>query len=91
MAAVGDTTIKDRLLKGAEVGNKTFKVHLDGYNQLPLLTGQTDKSARDEYYYFDDDGRARTCAMTRCCQARPSRLRGKSFANSARREDCRSG
>ncbi|MCA9419183.1 MAG: sulfatase-like hydrolase/transferase, partial [Candidatus Omnitrophica bacterium] len=56
MAAVGDTTIKDRLLKGAQIGDKTFKVHLDGYNQLPLLTGQTDKSARDEYYYFDDDG-----------------------------------
>ncbi len=56
MAAAGDTTIKDRLLKGAQVGNKTFKVHLDGYNQLPLLTGQTEQSAREEYYYFDDDG-----------------------------------
>jgi arylsulfatase A-like enzyme len=56
MAAVGDTTIKDRLLKGTQVGGKTFKVHLDGYNQLPLLTGKTDKSARDEFYYFDDDG-----------------------------------
>jgi arylsulfatase A-like enzyme len=56
LAAVGDTTIKERLLKGTQIGSKTFKVHLDGYNQLPLLTGQTDKSARDEYYYFDDDG-----------------------------------
>jgi arylsulfatase A-like enzyme len=56
LAAVGDTTIKDRLLKGSQVGSKTFKVHLDGYNQLPLLTGQTTQSARDEFYYFDDDG-----------------------------------
>jgi arylsulfatase A-like enzyme len=56
LAAAGDATIKERLLKGTPVGAKTFKVHLDGYNQLPLLTGQTDKSARDEYYYFDDDG-----------------------------------
>lgn len=56
MAAAGDTTIKDRLLQGTQVGNKTFKVHLDGYNQLPLLTGQTEQSAREEYYYFDDDG-----------------------------------
>jgi arylsulfatase A-like enzyme len=56
MAAAGDTTIKDRLLKGTQVGDKTFKVHLDGYNQLPMLTGKTDKSARDEFYYFDDDG-----------------------------------
>jgi arylsulfatase A-like enzyme len=56
MAAAGDTAIKERLLKGTQVDGKTFKVHLDGYNQLPLLTGQTDKSARDEFYYFDDDG-----------------------------------
>ncbi len=56
MAAVGDTTIKDRLLKGTKIGDKTFKVHLDGYNQLPMLTGQTEQSARDAFYYFDDDG-----------------------------------
>jgi arylsulfatase A-like enzyme len=56
LAAAGDTTIKDRLLKGAAVGGKTFKVHLDGFNQLPYLTGQQPHSARDEFYYFDDDG-----------------------------------
>ena len=56
LAAVGDTDIKDRLLKGADVGGKNFKVHLDGYNQLDYLTGKTDKSARDEFYYFNDDG-----------------------------------
>ena len=55
LAVAGDTTIKDRLLKGTDLGGKPFKVHLDGYNQLPLLTG-TGKSARDEFYYFDDDG-----------------------------------
>jgi arylsulfatase A-like enzyme len=56
VAAAGDTTIKDRLLKGANVGGKTFKVHLDGYNELPYLTGQQEHGARDDYYYFDDDG-----------------------------------
>ncbi|WP_409312078.1 arylsulfatase [Pseudomonas putida] len=56
LAAAGDTGIKDRLLKGADVGGKNFKVHLDGYNQLDYLTGKTDKSARDEFYYFNDDG-----------------------------------
>ena len=56
LAAAGDANVKERLLKGVQVGDKTFKVHLDGYNQLPLVTGQTDKSARDEYYFFDDDG-----------------------------------
>jgi len=56
LAAAGDTTIKDRLLKGTSVGGKTFKVHLDGFNQLPYLTGQQPHGARNEYYYFDDDG-----------------------------------
>ena len=56
LAAVGDTDIKDRLLKGADIGGKNFKVHLDGYNQLDYLTGKTDKSARTEFYYFNDDG-----------------------------------
>ncbi|HDS1775555.1 TPA: arylsulfatase [Pseudomonas putida] len=56
LAAAGDAGIKDRLLKGADVGGKNFKVHLDGYNQLDYLTGKTDKSARDEFYYFNDDG-----------------------------------
>src|SRR5262249_17211014 len=33
----------------------TFKVHLDGYNQLPFLTGQQDKSERKEFFYINDD------------------------------------
>jgi arylsulfatase len=56
VAAAGDPNIKDKLLKGASVGSKNFKVHLDGYNQLPYLTGQQDHGARDEFFYFDDDG-----------------------------------
>ncbi|MGO4333201.1 arylsulfatase [Cupriavidus sp. 2TAF22] len=56
LAAAGDAGVKDKLLKGAGFGGKNFKVHLDGYNQLPLLTGQSPKSARDEFYYFNDDG-----------------------------------
>ncbi|MNX76788.1 Arylsulfatase precursor [compost metagenome] len=55
LAAVGDTDIKERLLKGTDLGGKNFKVHLDGYNQLDLLTGKADKSARKEFYYFNDD------------------------------------
>jgi hypothetical protein len=58
LAAAGDTTVKERLLKGWEpkAGGPTFKVHLDGYNQLPYLTGQAPKSAREEFFYFNDDG-----------------------------------
>jgi arylsulfatase A-like enzyme len=56
LAAAGDTGIKDRLMKGTPVGNKTYKVHLDGFNQLPYLTGQQEHGNRDEFFYFDDDG-----------------------------------
>ena len=56
LAAAGEPDIKDKLLKGHQAGDKTFKVHLDGYNQLPFLTGETDKSPREAFFYFSDDG-----------------------------------
>jgi arylsulfatase A-like enzyme len=56
MAAAGDPDITDKLLKGYQVGGKTYKVHLDGYNQLPYLTGQQERGARKEFVYFNDDG-----------------------------------
>jgi arylsulfatase A-like enzyme len=56
MAAAGDTGVKDRLLAGWQIGPTTYKVHLDGYNQLPYLIEQQDKSARREFFYFNDDG-----------------------------------
>ena len=55
LAAAGVPDIKEKLLAGHTAGNKTFKVHLDGYNQLPTLTGDAE-SARNEFFYFDDDG-----------------------------------
>ena len=57
MAAVGDSKIKEKLLKGHTAGNKTFKVHLDGHNILDLLTGKTDKSPRNGFFYVSDDGK----------------------------------
>jgi hypothetical protein len=56
LAAAGEPDIKGKLLKGHAAGNKTFKVHLDGYNLLPYLTGKEDKSPRKEFFYFNDDG-----------------------------------
>ena len=56
LAAAGDPDIKDRLFTGHQAGSKTFKVHLDGYNQLPYLTGQQERGARKEFVYFNDDG-----------------------------------
>ena len=55
LAAVGDPDVKNKLLKGYDATGKTFKVHLDGYNQLPLLTGQQEKSERKEFFYINDD------------------------------------
>jgi arylsulfatase len=55
LAAAGDPTIKDRLLKGTDIGGTAFKVHLDGYNQLDYLSGKG-KDPRTEFAYFDDDG-----------------------------------
>jgi arylsulfatase A-like enzyme len=56
MAAVGDAEIKAKLKKGHRVGDKSFKVHLDGYNFLPFLTGQSQQGPRREFFYFSDDG-----------------------------------
>jgi arylsulfatase len=55
LAAAGVLDVKEQLLKGMKVGDTTFKVHLDGYNLLPFLTGQTNKSPRQEFFYFNDD------------------------------------
>jgi arylsulfatase A-like enzyme len=56
LSAAGEPDITEKLLVGHEAVGKTFKVHLDGYNQLPFLTGETDKSPRIEFFYFSDDG-----------------------------------
>jgi arylsulfatase len=56
LAAAGVPDIKERLIKGHPAGGKTFKVHQDGYNQLPYLTGQEPRSPRREFFYFNDDG-----------------------------------
>jgi arylsulfatase len=56
LAAAGDATVTERLLQGTTLGDKKFHVHLDGYNQLPYLTGQTKESPRNNVIYFSDDG-----------------------------------
>jgi arylsulfatase A-like enzyme len=56
VAAGGEPGIKDKLLDGHQAGRKTFKVHLDGFNFLPYLTGDEDRGPRDSFFYFSDDG-----------------------------------
>jgi len=56
LAAAGDPDIKAKLRRGHKAGGKSFRVHLDGYDMLPYLTGQEPKSPRAEFLYFSDDG-----------------------------------
>ena len=53
-AAAGLPNLKDDLLKGYKMGDTTYKVHLDGYNNLDYWTGQTETSARREVYNYDE-------------------------------------
>jgi len=53
LAAAGVPDIKDKLLKGNQVGNKNFKVHLDGYNMMPFWKGEVKEAPRKEIFYFD--------------------------------------
>jgi arylsulfatase len=56
LAVAGEPDIKEKLKKGHKVGNTTFKVHLDGHNLLPYLTGKEAESPRKGFIYFTDDG-----------------------------------
>ncbi|MEI6400688.1 MAG: arylsulfatase [Actinomycetota bacterium] len=56
LAAAGVTDIVDQLRVGGELEGKHFKVHLDGHNQLPYLTGEVDQSPRQFFFYVSDDG-----------------------------------
>ncbi len=55
LASVGETDLAAKLKQGATFGGKSFKVHLDGYDQRELLKNGTG-SARKEFFYWTDDG-----------------------------------
>jgi arylsulfatase A-like enzyme len=57
LAMAGEPDIVEKLKKGGHKANgKSFKNHIDGYNLLPYLTGKVDKSPREIFFYFSDDG-----------------------------------
>jgi arylsulfatase len=56
VAAAGEPEIKEKLKQGYTVGERTYKVHLDGYNFVPFLTEPDEKWPRREFFYFSDDG-----------------------------------
>jgi arylsulfatase len=53
-SAAGLPNLKQQLLTGAKLGETTYKVHLDGYDNVDLWTGKTEKSARREIFYYDE-------------------------------------
>jgi arylsulfatase len=55
-AAAGDPDVVEKLKKGYKSGNKTFKVHIDGYNLLPYLKGEVKENPRKGFLYWSDDG-----------------------------------
>jgi arylsulfatase len=56
LAAAGEPGVAEKLLQGHKVGGKTFKVHIDGYNLLPYLTGDEKHGPRQFFFYISDDG-----------------------------------
>ena len=56
LAAAGEPDVVEKLKQGHEAAGKTFKVHIDGYNLLPYLTGEEEQSPRQGFIYFSDDG-----------------------------------
>ncbi len=55
LAMAGDENVTQKLLQGYTVGDTTYKVHLDGYNLVPHLTGRAEKSPRESFLYCNDD------------------------------------
>jgi arylsulfatase len=56
LAVAGDPDVSQKLLNGYQVGSKTYKVHIDGFNLLPYLTGAVKESPRSAFFYISDDG-----------------------------------
>ena len=55
-AVAGEPNIVEKLKKGYKSGNKTFKVHIDGFNLLPFIKGEVTENPRKGFLYWSDDG-----------------------------------
>jgi arylsulfatase len=55
-AAAGAPDVKEKLKSGIDLNGRHYKNYVDGYNQLDYLSGKTDKSPRNEFWYVNDDG-----------------------------------
>ena len=55
LAMAGVPDIKSKLMKGYQANGRDYKVHLDGFDLVPYLTGQTEKGPRESFLYCNDD------------------------------------
>ena len=56
LAAAGEPDISEKLLNGHQTGDRTYKVHIDGFNLMPYLSGEAKESPRKYFFYISDDG-----------------------------------
>ncbi len=56
LAAAGEPDIAEKLKAGHEMNGRSYRVHLDGFNQLDYFTGEAEQSPRDYFFYVSDDG-----------------------------------
>ena len=56
MNAAGEPDVVEKLKKGYEANGKKYKVHVDGYDMTPYLSGDAEEHARPGFFYFSDDG-----------------------------------
>ena len=71
LAAAGVPDVADRLRRGHQVNGKTFKVHIDGYDMRPYLSGEVDASPRREYFYVNDDAQLVALRVDEPTEAEP--------------------
>lgn len=56
MAAIGEDQLSEDLKAGKKIGDMTYKVHIDGFNNLDYWTGKTEESARNYFFYYYESG-----------------------------------
>ena len=71
-AAKGEADLVEKVKKGYKIGDKTFKVHLDGVNWMPFLARKEDKSPRDRFIYWSEDGECMAMRMDNLRSSSPS-------------------
>jgi len=64
-AANAETELVEKVKKGYEMGGRSYKVHLDGFNLLPFLSGKEKASPREGFIYWSDDGECMAVRMGR--------------------------